>query len=191
MSSFGSIAQADSLFKFDISKNNTSIGYDFKQFRKLRSADRLGPLHIKYERTISPNLGVGAATYFHAQNSDTNHENLVFPNGESLEFDQRISGFALIPKINWHFNMAKFKNPKFRKWDLYAGIGIGYGFEVKSVDYLMSVDYEGFSDYKEKEHYVATEFNLGVRYYPTKHFGAYIEYGYGASNTQLGLIFKW
>ena len=87
--------------------------------------------------------------------------------------------------------MAKFKNPKLKKWDLYAGLGIGYGFELTSVDYLMSLEYEGYEDYKESRHYVATEFNLGVRYYPTEHFGAYIEYGYGASNAQLGLIFEW
>ena len=68
----------DTLFHFDAAKNNVSIGYDFRQVRKLRSPERFGPMHFKYERTITPNIGVGGASYIHVEKDYTDLYMLVF-----------------------------------------------------------------------------------------------------------------
>jgi hypothetical protein len=188
----------DSTFRFDKSKNNISIGYDFKKLRKPRSSSGFGPMFIKYERAISKNIGLGAMSYFHYEKTYSENDGIVFSNGEFLKNKTTITGFSVIPKINWHFDMSHFKNKNIQKFDLYLGAGIGYGFEAENSDYLMKDEgennaniYFSFLDEKMKNHFVATEFNLGIRYYALNNFGAYFELGFGASRAQFGLIYKW
>jgi hypothetical protein len=182
-------------FRFNEKLNNFSIGYDFKNLRKIKKVNEFGPLHLKYERAFSKNIGIGLASYLHLENNHVEQESVSFSNGEFVRYDTREFGFAFIPKINWHFNFSHFKNRSIHKFDIYVGAGIGYGFGRKRFNYLMKdediITYLGYQDNIDKNHYVATELNIGVRYFALKNFGAYVELGFGMSRAQLGLIYKW
>lgn len=189
-------AQSDSIFKFDTHKNNISIGYDFKKLRKPMSSSGVGSLFIKYEHALTKNIGLGVVSYFYHEQSYNENDQLVYiPNGEILKYNSYLSGYSIMPKINWHFSVDHFKNKTLKKLDIYLGVGIGYGVETEKTDYLMKdeevIDYSPYVDGRESRYFVATEFNLGVRYYPVKHFGAYFEMGFGVSRSQFGLIYKW
>jgi hypothetical protein len=186
----------DSVFVFDKYANNVSWGYDFKQLRKIKSANGLGPMYLKYERAISKNLGLGGVVYYLGESAYHEQKDITFPSGEFLSYDERISGFAIMPKVNWHFFREHVKNEKIRKLDVYIGAGIGYGFEYLNKDYLMLYvpppgTPNSFEDRKETTHFVATEVNLGFRFYALEHFGAFFELGFGTSKSQIGIIYTW
>ncbi|MFT5858069.1 MAG: hypothetical protein ACI865_000153 [Flavobacteriaceae bacterium] len=188
--------EEDTIYHFDAYKNNISIGYDLRQLRKFNSSEGFGPMLIKYERSLSPNIGLVGILAFHGNKEYSELDHIVYPNGEFLRYDTKTLGFSIVPKINWHFDLSHFSNKKLKKLDLYAGLGIGYGFESSKTDYL--VEYEApsgtlelYEDKTEYYHYVATEFNVGARFFPLEHFGGYVELGFGMTRTQLGLIYKW
>ncbi len=194
--SFIGYGQEDTLFHFDASKNSISIGYDLKQLRRLNSSEGIGPFYIKYERGLSKNVGLAGVTYFRGSSSFSENDQIAFPNGEYLRYDTKVFGFAVIPKVNWHFDLSHISNKKVKRLDLYAGLGIGYGFESKKTDYLMgyqppSGTINSYEDKTESYHYVATELSVGARFFPLEHFGGYVEIGFGMSRTQIGLIYKW
>lgn len=189
------IAQDTSTYIYNSHLNHISVGYDFKKLRKINQVEDFGAMHVKYERAFTRNLGLGVATYFAMDNGYVENTSLIYPNGEFVRYNYYEYGFAIIPKVNWHFDLSHAKNKVLKKFDIYLGAGIGYGFGRKRYDYLMKdediITYIGGEDHTDKNHFVASEINVGARFYPLEHFGAYFELGFGTSRGQLGLIYKW
>ena len=176
--------------------HNVSLGYDFKNARQRNP--EFGPMFFKYEYRLFERVGVGGVLYVHSDKVNSFQESWSYPNGQvgTYENDRFIRGFAFMPKVNWHFLPSETKNVKLKKWDIYAGIGLGYGFERETKDYTFGDNIDAstvyiYNDSDEKRHFIATEVNLGARFYPIENFGVYLEMGYGISFAQFGLIYTW
>lgn len=197
MFSFVGLGQEeDALIHFDASKNNVSIGVDLVALRRSANARGFTPMFLKYEKSLSKHIGLGGVFYYRSDATTTNRENIVLPNGEMLGYDTERKAFAIMPKINWHFTLERSKNKKLHSLDLYGGIGLGYGYAINKTDYLMNYQPpEGkpnsYIDQTETYHYLATEFNLGARFYILENIGLYLEAGYGLTYVQFGLIYQW
>lgn len=186
--------KADSTTIFTQNMHNVSIGYDFGKLRTGGSG--FGPMFFKYEYRLFKQLGVGGTVYAYADKSNSYQELWPYSIGQigPLETDTYIRGFALMPRANWHFIPANAENSRLLKWDIYAGLSLGYGFEREIIDvtYLEEFDtsYEPtIEDSNEGNHFMAVELNVGARYYPIDNFGIYCELGYGISTLQAGLTY--
>ncbi len=176
--------------------HNVSLGYDFGNMARTRP--EFGPLHVKYEYRLFERVGVGGAFYVHSDKVHSFRENWSYPNGQvgTFQSDDFTRGFAFMPKVNWHFLSSEATSVRLKKWDIYIGLGLGYGFERKTVDYTFGENIDAstvhiYDDSDDKEHFIATEINVGARFYPIQNFGVYLEMGYGISFAQVGLIYTW
>ncbi|XOV65849.1 MAG: hypothetical protein ACFHU9_09445 [Fluviicola sp.] len=176
--------------------HNVSLGYDFGNLARTRP--EFGPMHLKYEHRLFGRFGVGGAFYVHSDRDNSFREDWSYPNGQtgSYRSERFIRGFALIPKVSWHFLANETKSVKLEKWDIYVSLGAGYGFERVTKDYTFGENIDAstvfiYNDSDEKKHFIATEINLGARFYPIENFGVYFEMGHGISFAQVGLIYTW
>lgn len=195
-SGFSFAQETDSLSNFGQNKHYVSVGYPLSQLTRLRSKTGMGPLHVKYEMALTQHLGIGGATYFHSEKAFHENPYILYSNGDPASYRTKVWGYGIMPKVNWHFITSNLENEKAHKWDLYVGLGIGYGFEYYSKTYardyeLNPQEEEVFANAEKKTHFVASEFNVGARFYPIEQLGAYCEVGFGASTVQFGLIYKW
>lgn len=189
-----SFAQDTSFF---VSQTHTvSIGYDF--YKAVRRRAEFGPMFLKYEYRLFPNFGIGGVVHFLSEKDQSITQNWSFPNGQIgyLQQDYSTSGFAIMPKVNWRYLPFEYNANKRYNLELYAGVGIGYGFERQTKDVTLGegidVSYTTlYDDTRETSHFIAVEANVGARYYPIQNLGTYLEVGYGISFIQLGLIYTW
>lgn len=132
-----------------------------------------GPLIFKVDYVLLKNFSVGVdATYNYTDLyyfDDGRDDNNVW---SVYRYGVRVKEFSANLRLNYHFINKK-------KWDMYAGAGMGYG----------AINVETYSTAPRPSYYLNYNFpkplsfesTVGARYFFNKHLGLYSEIGLGRS----------
>jgi hypothetical protein len=132
-----------------------------------------GPMYVKYEHGILPEVGLGGYLAFAGSK---------FEYGPNRRYTDRIFSFGGGFLGYYHFN----KLIPVRNLDVYAGAGIGFRNISYSYDDDFGSDESGRSDFD-----VFPVVKVGARYYFTSVFGVYGEAGYDKmSDVNFGVSFR-
>jgi opacity protein-like surface antigen len=165
-------------------KNTLSAGYGFPSIVRMylrvtnsRSQYEImgyGPYMFKYERKINPRWGIGInASYsfsrlsFMADGFDTATKKIRL-----YEYGIELEEISVLLRGNYHFLQKE-------KIDAYVGAGVGYGRVTLGTYSLAPVN--DFSVFLAIPRPLSFEATVGMRYYPTKRFGLFGEFGLGKS----------
>lgn len=168
-----------------------SLGYDLYALRGLlrSTSSDFGPMFLKYEYGITRRVSLGLNLGFSNTFSTTVTDSLVYAgplNTVNVERYQRLRKFQSLVRANYHLDLAHFDNPFFQDLDVYAGIGLGYGFTNAIVEHSIPYD----SDGSNPDHFLDVELSIGARYYIEDFIGIYLEYGRTMSLLQIGVAVK-
>ncbi len=125
------------------------------------------PVTIGYEQAVTDNIGVGGVLGFAAYNHD-------FNGGKT-----KYSDVLLAAKGNYHF----LDNAK---WDLYAGLVLGYNVSSSRVDWDDVKD-NGYTASSGDRLIIGA--NVGARYLITDQWAALAEVGYGIGLISIGATY--
>jgi hypothetical protein len=125
-----------------------------------------GPMHIKYEYSVSNKIGLGLNLNFVSSTYSYNNKEV-----ESMKVA------SILVRLNYHF----FKE---NGLDLYWGTGYGYRFGKHSETY------NGTTTDKAILIPYGFELTFGTRYYFNDSFGIFTEFGIAQSLVQGGITFK-
>ncbi len=132
----------------------------------------IGPVKLLYEFSIRDDMGI-APKFLYAYGSWNYTDWLGFTK-------MRTTAWAVGANGYYHFN----KLIPAQRLDLFTGIGFYVGMQT----FVWDVSYP--SD-KDRDIIATPTFSAGARYYFTKGFGAYTEFGFvGGSIVDLGLTFR-
>ncbi len=153
-----------------------------------------GPASVKAEFMIFNNLGIGVNAYYNTSNVSWQADGQdSLGNWSKYLYGVEVNELALNLRINYHF---------YRKnnWDLYAGVGGGYGF-INAETYNEAPIPSFYANYRFPDP-ISAECTFGARYFPIKHLGLTAEAGIGRSwilyeryfipeaLIQFGIVFK-
>lgn len=196
----------DSSIKFDLlpfreGAHLFSAGYGFGNYLQslfLLSTERLrlenggfGPAHLKYEYTVTKNIGLGLSFNYLKLWANTEHIKYVYtydPNGNLITQPVTYSDyftfttFSVIPRVNFHFATTRIFDP-------YFGFGFGYRSErlrIESGDPIDSSNEGSLGWYGAMP--VGFETTIGTRFFITDNFAIYTEAGLAKSVLQFGAV---
>lgn len=128
-----------------------------------------GPFTLVYEYGFSKRISAGIAIGYSEVNGKFD--------GFGEKFTETLTNFSILARSNYHFG-------KFRKFDPYIGVGVGY------YHFKYNNDKPGIINSKVPGAFGYSG-QLGTHYYFIPKFGAYAEVGYvGGSFGQVGLTLK-
>ena len=136
------------------------------------------PFGVTYEAGIDKDISVGAQIDYNS--STYNDYNYYY--GSSY-YNNRWGYTATYFGLRASYHANRVLNIRGDKFDLYAGLGLGYiSFKWKDDSYGRSVEYGSRAFFN---------YFIGGKYYFTNKFGAFVEFGYtGLSSTRVGLSAK-
>lgn len=177
------------LVPFDNASNNlTSSHIKFRGF---------GPLHFRFEYMLGGRVGLGLSS--NAEFGQFNYKTTFFDNNNrEIQTENKFifSSINALARFNFHF----LKNSE--KFDLYWGLGAGYGStkitwnenpDVNSGDIREKQRVTEFTDYITSAYSklpLALENVVGLRYAITPNSGFYAEAGMSKSILQIGFFGK-
>lgn len=148
----------------------------------------LGPIFLKYDYAITDHISMGLTTRFStsvleypvigvAYDSDGNP---TAQNTNYVHSQQQVS-IAAMARFNYHFGTS-------RRWDPYAGMGLGYGYHIFSID--LDGDLGGNELTASRLSPIAMEITAGARFFITPKLAVYGELGFSQSLANLGITLK-
>ena len=157
---------------------------------KLNDFDQsgIGPIFLKYDYAFTDHISIGLTTRFSTNKLEYPVESVTYDgDGNSTAQDstytygqQRMS-IAGMARFNYHFGTS-------RRWDPYAGIGLGYGYNILSID--LGGDLGGDDSKVSSTSPIAMEITAGARFFITPKFAVYGEVGFSQSLANLGVSIK-
>lgn len=132
-----------------------------------------GPVALSYERGITDNIGIGLQFGYSSYGATWNDNYAA-----GFQYKYRWSTLTLMARGAYHFNVRS------RKFDPYAGVGIGfakYSYKYTSNDPTFSGNNVSYGSP------LAYQIFGGFRYMFNDNFGVYAEAGYGYSVFNGGL----
>lgn len=152
------------------------------------SVSGIGPAFIKYEYAATDRIGIGAVIRYSSSKVEYPIESTEYDvNGNRTTADstytyaQSRMSIAAMARINYHFSTS-------RRFDPYAGLGIGYGYNNIKLD--NGGDLAGSTATVQAPLALATEFSVGARFFITPKFTIFGELGLSQSVANFGVSFK-
>lgn len=142
-----------------------------------------GPLHAKFEYAATDEIGIGLSVN-HVSTTINYQDNALSTSSAIYNYKFNISNTAFNVRINYHFLVEN-------SLDLYTGVGFGY----RIGSYKYSTNDPNFDAGNASYNGtvlppIGFETTIGMRYYFTELFGAYVEAGLAKSIIQGGLVLK-
>ena len=149
------------------------------------SASGIGPLYLKYEYAMTNNIGLGLVTRYTSSKLEypvksTGYDVNGNPTAEdsTYTYGQSMTSIGAMARFNYHFSTS-------RRFDPYAGIGLGYGYSKLKLD--LGGDLKGINTTVKSPTPLAMELTIGARYFFSSKIAAYGEIGFSQSIANFGL----
>ena len=148
----------------------------------------IGPAFIKYEYAATNKIGIGAVVRYSSSKIEYPIESTEYDvNGNRTSADSTYTysqsrlSIAAMARINYHFSTT-------RRFDPYAGLGIGYGYNNIKLD--NGGDLAGSTATVKSPLALAAEFSVGAHFFITSKFSIFGELGLSQSVANFGLSYK-
>lgn len=189
---FFSIATSTFGQAFTKSYSLISAGYGFSDFSIENYAFNIlddihitrttGPVFLKYEHGLTEHLGMGIN--FAILQSDYTYSVQYDSAGVLAHKDVEDSylRYSVLARLNYHFGT-------YNKFDPYIGMSLGYRSPLEIITTEQNGGFTSMHIYSDSNIF-GFELTLGARYFISKNFGLYTEFGLAKAPIQAGLVLK-